>query len=64
VAKALRHTCRRTDLAARYGGDEFYVLALALAFTPDGLRLAAARPREARPFDSRPEGSLAQDRAT
>jgi diguanylate cyclase (GGDEF)-like protein len=27
VASALRRTCRATDVAARYGGDEFIVLA-------------------------------------
>ena len=45
VAEALRRTCRATDLAARYGGDEFVVLAVNTPATE--ARVLALRIRDA-----------------
>jgi len=45
VAEALRRTCRATDLAARYGGDEFVVLAVNTPVTE--ARVLALRIRDA-----------------
>jgi diguanylate cyclase (GGDEF)-like protein len=45
VAEALRRTCRATDLAARYGGDEFIVLAVNTPATE--ARVLALRIRDA-----------------
>jgi diguanylate cyclase (GGDEF)-like protein len=44
VAEALRRTCRATDLAARYGGDEFVVLAVNTPATE--ARILALRIRD------------------
>jgi diguanylate cyclase (GGDEF)-like protein len=44
VAEALRRTCRATDLAARYGGDEFVVLAVNTSATE--ARILALRIRD------------------
>jgi len=44
VAEALRRTCRATDLAARYGGDEFVILAVNTSVTE--ARILALRIRD------------------
>jgi diguanylate cyclase (GGDEF)-like protein len=68
VAESLRRTCRATDLAARYGGDEFIVLAvntsaleaiaLAHRIRATVRRLSAAAGRSARNPDAAPHHTV------